>query len=314
MLPGHGRYAFSPITERPDYDWPGGKRLAFCLITNLEVYAYRKGFGWDPAKTGEPQNQRNYAWRDYGNRVGIWRLFDLFDQLKLPAAHNINSFLYQDHGQIFDRIRARGDEIVGHGRTNAERQGDLWEFDERRLIADVTDTIRQHEGRAPTGWMGPAASESNLTPDLLKEAGYQYVMDWPADDQPFWLQTRSGPILSVPYPAELNDSASIIHRKDTGDQFADMLVDQFDEMIELCDAHPLVMTVSLHAFVVGQPHRLRRLRAALKYCTCHPAAEKVWWTTPGATSDFCYALPPGVIPGAGPSDGISHEGDASSKT
>jgi allantoinase len=140
MLPGHGRYAFSPITERPDYDWPGGKRLAFCLITNLEVYAYRKGFGWDPAKTGEPQNQRNYAWRDYGNRVGIWRLFDLFDQLKLPAAHNINSFLYQDHGQIFDRIRARGDEIVGHGRTNAERQGDLWEFDERRLIADVTDS------------------------------------------------------------------------------------------------------------------------------------------------------------------------------
>jgi allantoinase len=93
-----------------------------------------------------------------------------------------------------------------------------------------------------------------------------------------------------------------------------MLVDQFDEMIELCDAHPLVMTVSLHAFVVGQPHRLRRLRAALKYCTCHPAAEKVWWTTPGAISDFCYALPPGVIPGAGPSDGISHEGDASSKT
>jgi hypothetical protein len=218
-LPKHNRYEYSVIGERKDYSWPGGKRLAFCVITNIEVYAYRKGTGWDPAKKGEPQQQRNYAWRDYGNRVGIWRLFDLFDQLNLPAAHNINSLLYGYHPQIFERIRARGDEVVGHGRTNAEHQGDLWELDERRLIDDVTEEITRREGRPPRGWMGPAASESNVTPDLLKEAGYIYVMDWPADDQPFWLKTRSGPILSVPYPAELNDSAAIIHRDGTGPRF-----------------------------------------------------------------------------------------------
>jgi len=301
MLPRHGRYGFSPITERKDYSWPDGKRLAFCTVTNLEVYAFRKGFGWDPAKTGEPQNQRNYAWRDYGNRVGIWRLFDLFDQLELPAAHNINSMLYADHPQIFERIRARGDELVGHGRTNSERQGDLWEFDERRLIDDVTDTIRRMEDKPPAGWMGPAASESNQTPDLLKEAGYRYIMDWPADDQPFWLKTRSGPLLSVPYPAELNDSASVIHRKDNGRDFADMIIDQFDEMIELCVAQPLVMTISLHPFVVGQPHRLHHLRRALRHCVEHVNAGRVWWTRPGAVADFCYALPPGTVPGEGPS-------------
>ena len=79
-LPKHNRYDYSPIGERKDYSWPGGKRLAFCTTTNIEVYAYRKGTGWDPAKKGEPQQQRNYSWRDYGNRVGIWRLFDLFEQ------------------------------------------------------------------------------------------------------------------------------------------------------------------------------------------------------------------------------------------
>jgi allantoinase len=114
-LPKHNRYEYSIIGERNDYSWPGGKRLAFCLTTNIEVYAYRRGTGWDPAKKGEPQQQRNYSWRDYGNRVGIWRLFDLFEQLNLPAAHNINSLLYEYHPQICERIRTRGDEVVGHG-------------------------------------------------------------------------------------------------------------------------------------------------------------------------------------------------------
>jgi hypothetical protein len=91
LLPQHGRYEYLPITERKDYNWPGGKRLAFCITTNIECFAFIKGRGHDSAKHGEPQTQRNYAWRDYGNRVGIWRLFDLFDELKLPAAHNTNS-------------------------------------------------------------------------------------------------------------------------------------------------------------------------------------------------------------------------------
>jgi peptidoglycan/xylan/chitin deacetylase (PgdA/CDA1 family) len=297
-LPKHDRYDFSVIDQRPVYDWPGGKRLAFCATTNVEVYAYRKGTGWDPAKAGEPQNQRNYSWRDYGNRVGIWRIFDLFDELGIPAAHNINSMLYDYCPEITDRMRKRGDEIVGHGRTNSERQGDLWEDDERRLIEDVTETIRKHEGTPPKGWMGPAASESVITPDLLKEAGYKYVMDWPADDQPFWLRTRAGPLLSVPYPAELNDSAAIIHRHNAMSEFADMMVAQFDEMIELCQKQPLVLTLSLHPFVVGVPFRLGLLRKALRHCVEHPKRDRVWWTRPGDIADYCETLPPGVVPGS----------------
>ena len=125
-------------------------------------------------------------------------------------------------------------------------------------------------------------------------------MDWPADDQPFWLKTRSGPILSVPYPAELNDSAAIIHRERTARDFADMIVDGFDEMIEQCRAQPLVMTLSLHPFVMGQPFLLPPLRKALKYGVEHSKRGRVWWTTPGAVADYCYTLPSGIIPGEGP--------------
>lgn len=299
-LPKHNRYDYSALPERKDYSWPGGKRLAVCLTTNIEVYAYRKGTGWDPAKKGEPQQQRNYSWRDYGNRIGIWRFFEMFEQFNLPAAHNINSLLYTYHPQITDKIRARGDEVIGHGRTNAERQGDLWELDEARLIDDVTKEITLREGKPPRGWMGPAASESNVTIDLLKEAGYKYVLDWPADDQPFWLSTRAGPILSVPYPAELNDSAVIVHREGTANDFADMIVAGFDEMAEQARAHPLVMTISLHPFMMGQPFRLPALRKALAHCVQNEARDRVWWTTPGAIADYCYTLPPGIIPGKGP--------------
>ena len=299
-LPKQDRYDYSPIGERKDYSWPGGKRLAFCMTTNIEVYAYRRGLGFDAAKKGEPQQQRNYAWRDYGNRVGIWRMFDMFEEFKLPVAHNINSLLYEYHPQITDRIRARGDEVVGHGRTNAEHQHQLWELDEKRLIEDATAQIARHEGRPPKGWMGPGAAESNITPDLLKEAGYTYVMDWPADDQPFWLRTRSGPILSVPYPAELNDTGVIIHREGSAADFADMIVDSFDEMIEQCVAQPLVLTISLHPFVMGVPFRLPYLRKAIKHCVEHAKRDRVWWTKPGDIADFCYALPPGIIPGDGP--------------
>jgi hypothetical protein len=133
----------------------------------------------------------------------------------------------------------------------------------------VTQEFIRREGRPPKGWMGPAASESNVTPDLLKEAGYQYVMDWPADDQPFWLKTRAGPLLSIPYPAELNDSAAIIRRDGTARDFGDMIVDGFDEMVEQCEKQSLVMTISLHPFVMGQPFRLPPLRKALKHCAEH---------------------------------------------
>lgn len=297
-LARHSRYDYSPITERKDYSWPGGKRLAFCLTTNIECFAFGKGRGMDPAKHGEPQNHRNYAWRDYGNRVGIWRLFDIFDELKLPVAHNTNSLLYDYAPQIFDAIRRRGDEIIAHGRTNAENLKDyLWEADEARVIAEVTETFRKNEGKPPKGWMGPGAAENATTPDLLKEAGYKYTMDWPTDDQPFWMNTRSGKLLSIPYPVELNDAQQAIHRAHTPREFCEMMLDQFEEMLQQSVHHPLVYNISIHPFIFGQPYRLRPFREALEHMVKHKLRDRVWFCKPEDVAEHCFTLPAGTIPG-----------------
>ncbi|MFZ9550464.1 MAG: polysaccharide deacetylase [Hylemonella sp.] len=298
LLPQHDRYDYIPLPQRRDYHWPNKKRLAFTLTTNIEWFAFGAGLGHDPAKTGEPQTHRNYAWHDYGNRIGIWRLFELLDELQLPAGHNTNSLIYHYAPQITEAIRKRGDEVVAHGRSNAENLRGMWQADEERLLREVTDTITRHEGRPPQGWMGSGAYETSHTPDLLKEIGYSYLMDWPMDDQPVWMRTKHGPLLSIPYPIELNDSQHVIHRKGDASSFCDMIVQQFDEMAEQSERHPLVMNVSIHPYVFGQPFRLRMLRQALRHCIEHPLADRVWWVRPCDIANYCMGLPAGTIPGS----------------
>ena len=138
-----------------------------------------------------------------GNRVGIWYYLDFLDEFGLPGAHNVNSAVLEYCPDIVERLNGRGDEYVGHGRTNSERQDILWEEDEARLIAECTEIVTRLTGKKPEGWLGPYLAQSGVTLDLLKEAGYRYVMDWAVDDQPVWMRTRSGPILSVPYPIEM---------------------------------------------------------------------------------------------------------------
>ncbi len=206
-LPAHSRYDYVPIHKRPRYDWPEGKRLAVAFNNNIEYFAFGAGLGSDSTGAPSPQSHRNYAWRDYGNRVGLWSYLDLLDEFALPGAHNVNSAVLEACPDIVERLNARGDEYVGHGRTNSERQDILWEEDEARLIGECTEVVTRLSGRRPEGWLGPYIAQSATTLDLLKEAGYRYVMDWAMDDQPVWMRTRAGPILSVPYPLELNDFA-----------------------------------------------------------------------------------------------------------
>jgi peptidoglycan/xylan/chitin deacetylase (PgdA/CDA1 family) len=296
--PSHGRYSYSPITERRTYDWPQDKRLAVYIGLNLEWFAFGQGLGAELAPGGPAPDVLNYAWRDYGNRVGAWYMLDAFDALQLPLAALVNSAMYDYAPGLVAACRARGDEIVGHGRTNAERQGQMWEEDEARLIAYVRDALGQHGGRAPRGWMGPWMSQSRVTPDLLKEAGFDFLMDWPCDDQPIWLRTRSGPLMSVPYPLEINDSPMMLIRHHTAVDFEQMIVDQFDEMLQQSERHPLVCGIALHTMIMGQPYRLRALRRALKHIVDHPQRAKIWFTRPGEIFDHCAGLKAGMVPGS----------------
>ncbi|MEL6064789.1 MULTISPECIES: polysaccharide deacetylase family protein [unclassified Methylobacterium] len=283
----HGRYGYSALPDRPVYAWPGGRRLAVYVGLNLETFDFGTGLGAELAPGGPQPDVLNYAWRDWGNRVGAWRLRDTFEALGLPASVLVNSRLYRDCPGLIEAFRARGDEIVGHGRTNAERQGTLPEAEERALIAEATAILTREEGRAPAGWLGPWISQSRVTPDLLAEAGYRYLLDWCHDDQPTWMATRGGGrILAVPYPQELNDIPAIVARKETGRQFADAIVDAFDEMLEQSAAAPLVMGIALHPYIVGQPHRLRPLRAALAHIASH--RDRIWLTTAGAIAAQVY--------------------------
>lgn len=294
ILASHGRYHYRAIHGRPDYRWPNGRRLAVYFALNLEHFAFGEGLGAELCPGGPQPDVLNFSWRDYGNRVGIWRLLDAFAELKLPASILANSSIYGYCPEVMDAVRARGHEIVGHGRTNSERQGVLDEQSESDLIVQTTRVIERFEGARPAGWLGPWISQSKLTPDLLAEAGYSYLLDWCMDDQPIWFSVRGGKrILAVPYPQELNDIPSIVGRKDSADEFADMIIGNFDEMLEQTEQETLVMGVALHPYIVGQPYRLRALKRALRHIVAR--REDIWITTSGAIAKHCYSLPAGVV-------------------
>jgi allantoinase len=279
MLRDHGRFKYSAIIDRPDFTWPEGKRLAFHVALNFEHFAYGEGLGISYSPGIPHPNSYNWAWREYGNRVGVWRLMELFDELELPVSLLLNSEVYHHCPEVVAAFRQRGAEMVGHGRTNSEHQNDFDEDGERALIREVTDTIARHEGRPPQGWLSPGVNPSSVTPDLLQEAGYSYILDWPMDDQPVWMRTRGGHLLSVPYPHEVNDIPMVVLHHGSGPAFADMIIDQFDEMLRQSRRQSLVYGIGLHAFIVGHPFRLRHLRRALEHIWRH--RDRVWFATTG---------------------------------
>jgi allantoinase len=296
MLRTHGRYEYSNITARPDYSWPGGRRLAVYVAVNIEQFSYGEGKGAGIAPPEQSNTHSIFSWRDYGNRVGVWRLFELFDELDIPAEAQMNTAIYEHCPDIPEKLRARGDEILGHGITNTEEQGHLDEDAEAKFIRTVTETIERHEGRRPIGWMSPWLSNSEVTADLLQEAGYRYFMDWTCDDQPIWMRTRNGRILALPYPIETNDNRAIVWFRYTSGELADMLIDNFDEMLEQSARQPLVCPISLHPFVMGRPYRIRQLRRAFQHILRH--RERIWLTRPRDICAHIESLPTGVVPGS----------------
>ena len=282
----HGRYPYSAITRRTDYSWPDGRRLAVYIGFNIEHFEFGAGLGAALGPKSPEPDVLNFSWRDYGNRVGVWRCLELFEDLKLPVGALINTALYDYCPEVVEAFAKRGDELIGHGHTNSERQSDMKEEDERGLLRYCRDRIAKESKQEVAGWLSPWISESFVTPDLLQETGYRYTLNWCHDDQPVELKTRKGKLWSIPYPQELNDIPMIVARQMDGRDFADMVVDNFDEMLGQSADQPLVMGIALHPYLVGQPYRLRHLRRALR----HIAVEKgAWFTTPGKVCDFVSA-------------------------
>jgi peptidoglycan/xylan/chitin deacetylase (PgdA/CDA1 family) len=289
MLQSQNRYGFSPITRRPDYVWPNGKRLALYFSLGIEEYVFGEGLTEDLFPGAPKPDDVNTSWRDYGNRVGGFRLIERFAQLGMPLAVLLNTAVYDHAPDLMDFARASGCEIVGHGLTNSDTLVGLTQEDEAAYLRMVADRIEAEEGYRPGGWSSPWLAHTEATVDLLKEAGYRYLMDLRLDDQPVWLATRAGPLLSIPYALELNDSSTIIGRQASATDFERMIIDEFDEMLEASKNQPLVMSVVIHSFISGQPFRLRALTRALRHIAARQ--DDVWITRPREIAAFIEAAP-----------------------
>jgi Polysaccharide deacetylase len=289
MLPTHGRYSYSPITHRPNFRWPNGAGLAVYVALGIEEYVFGDGLTEDLLPGASKPDLVNTSWRDYGNRVGGFRLIDRLTSFGIRPAVLLNTEVYDTAPDLMAYARAAGVEIVGHGLTNSDTLATMSRTDEEAYVAAVAARIAAEEGKAPGGWSSPWLAQSATTLESLHRSGYRYLLDLRLDDQPVWLSTGHGPFLSLPYALELNDSSTVIGRQASARAFADMIVDEFDEMLEASRTQPLVMSIVVHSFISGQPFRLRALTRALEQIAAK--SSNVWLATPGEIADVIFADP-----------------------
>ncbi len=268
-------YSYSPIVSRSKLVWPEGARVAFYVGLNIEHFEVDKPSTsiWSGTSHLRP-DPLNFGWRDYGARVGIWRLTDTLDKYGLRASALLNSDVCMHYPQIIEAGRQRNWAWLAHGKNNSILQADMNLEDERIFLQDVVETIAAATGRRPKGWMGPGLTETFESPRILKDLGLTYVLDWCADDQPFPLSVPG--MISVPYSVELNDIALFVAKSFSGEDFYRIVVDQFDQLYKESAQSGRVMALALHPFVIGQPFRLKYLEKVLQYIASH---EGVWLTT-----------------------------------
>jgi allantoinase len=280
----HGRFAYSAIGRRPAMKLPDGARVAVWVTPNIEH------FHWDkPAISLAAMTTRfkpdvlNYAWRDYGARVGVWRLFEIFERQGIPATAALNSECCERYPEIIEEGKRLGWEWMAHGRSNSLILDKETEAEERALILDVLDTIERHTGARPRGWLGPALTETHHTLDLLAEAGVEYVADWCNDDHPYRMTTRSGSIVALPYALEIGDIPVFMDQGGSAEDFYRLIVDQFDALYEEGERSARILSIAVHPFLVGHAFRARYFEKALAHIR---AREHVWLATGGQILDW----------------------------
>jgi peptidoglycan/xylan/chitin deacetylase (PgdA/CDA1 family) len=271
----HGRFAYSPIARRAPLKMPGGARIAVWITPNVEHFHFDKpALSLTPMTAALRPDVLNYAWRDYGARVGIWRLIDIFAKHRIPATAALNAECCDRYPEIIEAGNKLGWEWMAHGQSNSLLMTGLAEAEERKLIASVLDTIAAGTGQRPRGWLSPALTETQNTPDLLAEAGVAYVADWCNDELPYRMRTRAGMLVAMPYTLEIGDIPIFLEQGGSGEDFHRAVVDQFDFLWEEGAKQPRVMSLALHPFLIGHPFRAKHLDRALAHMR---ARDGVWF-------------------------------------
>jgi len=277
MISHLARYGYLGAANRPTLRFPDGQRIAVWIVVNHEVYELAPPIG--PVRQPWPRVHPDilaYSHRDYGNRIGIWRLMEALDRCGIRGSLNVNVAAFDHFPEIAEACVSRGWEVFSHGVYNSRFLYGLSESQERAVIEDCIETISRHLGRPPRGWMGPMGTMTPRTLDLLSEYGFLYTVELFHEDVPFPVKVKTGRLVSVPYTQELNDISVIGGAGHTPAVYARMIQDQFDRLYLEGEASATVMCIALHPFLMGQPHRIRHLEKALAYVVGH---DDVWLTT-----------------------------------
>ncbi|HKA74253.1 MAG TPA: polysaccharide deacetylase family protein, partial [Xanthobacteraceae bacterium] len=241
------RYDDTFLHERKPFAWPGNKTLAVWIAPNVEVWHYDLpgGQAISPNTANRVPDVVNYAWREYGIRVGLWRIADVLDAAGVKATVALNSQVCEAFPRAVEQMNRRGWEFMGHGTTNSESLAGLSPDKEREVIRHVLKTIEQATGRRPRGWLGTGLTQTYNTLDILAEEGVTYCGDWNSDDQPYPMKVKSGKLFSIPYCMEINDIPLFIRKGYTGEQYLRSVLDQFEQLYADSEKQPRVMGIPL---------------------------------------------------------------------
>ncbi len=277
------RYDYLPSIKRKKIKWPNGARIALWVGPNIEYFHIDKPIrGHGGAHVPDVPG---YTLRDYGSRVGVFRLMEVLDKYGIRASVLLNADVCEHHPAIIEEGKKRNWEWLGHGLTNSVAMTDYPPEEERRIIREVKETITAAVGKAPKGWLGPGLGETFDTPDHLAAEGFEYICDWGCDDQPTPMRVKSGRMIVVPYELGINDIRVFIRENHSPEDYYRMLCDQFDTLYREGEQGGKVFPIPLHPFVIGLPFRIKYLDKALEYMCSH---EGVWRATGWEIADWYY--------------------------
>ena len=272
-----GVYRYAPYRNRPRITWPGGARIAFWVAPNIEHYEYDAPINPSRNPWLRPAPDiLNYSWRDFGNRVGFDRMADTMARNGVRGSVSLSVAVCDHYPSIIERCNALGWELFSHGVYNTRYFYGMSEDEQRHVIRDSRETLRDKAGQTLDGWLTPAISTTLETPHLLAEEGVTYTLDYFHDDQPMPLKVRSGKLISLPYSIEVNDIPTISWRNMSPRQYVDTVKAQFDRLYVEGASNGTVMCMPTHPFVLGQPQRIAALDEVLSYIMGHPG---VWHAT-----------------------------------
>ena len=274
----YGPFPYSPIISRPKLTWPDGAHVALWVIPNIEFFALDEKVPAGSGGSGAPVPDIP-AWsaRDYGNRVGVFRLMKVLARHGVRGTVALNSELCAHHPQIIAEGNRLGWEWMGHCESNTRRLNEAEPGEEPRIIARALAAIEQATGTRPVGWLGSGLQETWDTVDLLAQNGCEYVADWTNDDQPYVMSLDAGrTLVAMPYSHEINDKPVFERQHRTAAEFGEMIKRQFDVLYREGAETGMVMAIALHPYLTGVPHRIDAFDEALGHICRHP---KVWRAT-----------------------------------